>query len=224
MNSVKSFWRLCAVLAVAFFAQSASAMFVVADSRAFGKNSLVIDGASGLAWLNLNFTIDVSFNDVVGSLATDPAFADLRFGTGREVVALFKNAGFIINMGDPEEETTPERLAAGASFASAFVGVTTDAYELFEGYFEESRFIEIDPDRDLYAMETAGVVFSPSRTTVSIAWDDGTEYCFSTPACTDVGSWLVYQGAVGPVPEPSTHGLLLAGLVTVGLAARRRRA
>ncbi len=49
---------------------------------------------------------------------------------------------------------------------------------------------------------------------------------FSDPVAltASYGGMINFSTAVAPVPEPETYGLMLAGLASVGFAARRRRA
>ena len=207
----------CMTLVVA----SANAQFVTSDSAAFGEDSLVTDILSGQTWLNLNVTQGMSFNNVLLSLQLNPGMADFRLATRAEVTDLFRDAGFSVNFpsGDLSD---PSRLAAGASFADAFVGTTRDdGTETFRGFL--TRLAPINGDWTNWAMEAALVSFAPGSATVSEASLDTTAVN-SNVANPEHATWLVSNRTVSPIPEPGTYALMLAGLGALGFVAHRRKA
>ena len=209
----------CVAWAATFTPLVAQAQFSASDS-ALGANSLVTDSVSGLTWLNLDVTMGQTFNSVSHDLSFDPQFADFRIATRSEVVGLFYDAGFCVGAVSCGF-TDPDRLAAGASFAGAFNGVThANGSESFLGYLGDSAY-PIDPANNVYGLWRAGVGYDPSSPTVSRAFDDYTSPV-SSQSAPDTGTWLVAKTVVSPVPEPSTWALMLAGIAAVALVFKRR--
>ena len=209
----------CVASAATLIPFGAQAQFSASDS-ALGAHSLVTDSVSGLTWLNLDVTLGQTFNSVTHDLSVDPQFADFRIATRSEVVGLFYDAGFCVG-GVSCGFTDPARLAAGASFAGAFNGVTNaNGSETFLGYLGDSAY-PIDPAHDVYGLWRAGTGYDPSSPTVSRAFDDYTSPV-SSESAPGTGTWLVAKTVVSPVPEPSTWALMLAGLAAVALVIKRR--
>lgn len=233
-RQVVSKWLAFGVLALS--AQGASALFVASSSDGFGRNSLVVDSTSGLTWLNLDVTAGLSFNAVVGLLETDARYEGFRFASLDEVTTLFLNAGF--SVGIPSGDLSdPDRLAAATSFAKSFNGVRSKGTESFRGYTGEPGFA-IDPANGVYSLEVAGVGVRSGAKSVPTAFTDEVSY-FSPLGYAGVGSWLVYDAGVEPlpslsrvaglsvvtpIPEPSTYALMVVGLLGVAAATHRRRA
>ena len=211
------------VLAATLVAGPASAQFVTSDSQ-FGADSLVTDTLSGASWLNLNFTLGLSFDTVALKLALNPAYAGFRVATGDEVNVMFHDAGFSTNI-PAGDLTDPVRLAAGQAFADAFVGVQVGpTTELFHGRTTNASSIHTPPgEPPLYYFWGSGVSFDSSSTFASTSADDITAG-YGASADPWIGTWLISRTAVAPVPEPSTYALMLAGLGALGFVVCRRKA
>ena len=217
MDTRKFLMAGCVTLAAA----SANAQFVTSDSQ-LGVDSIVTDTLSGASWLNLNFTLGLSFDTVALKLALNPAYADFRVATADEVNVIFHDAGFSSNI--PRGDITdPTRLAAGQSFADAFVGVQVGpTTEMFHGRTTNASPIYTPPgEPPLYYFWGSGVSFDSSSMFASTSYDDITAG-YSGSAYPEIGTWLISRTAVAPVPEPSTYALMLAGLGALGFIARRR--
>ena len=214
---------LAAVLTATLIAGPASAQFVTSDSH-FGADSIVTDTLSGASWLNLNFTMGLSFDSVAVQLALNPAYADFRVATVDEVDLMFHDAGFSSDI--PRGDLTdPVRLAAGRSFADAFVGrqVGPTSEQFYGRTTNASRILTPPGESPLYYFWASGVTVDSTSQFASTSYDDITGG-YGGSAIPSMGTWLISRTAVAPVPESSTYALMLAGLGSLAFVARRRKA
>lgn len=72
---------------------SSNAALIDSDWQATGDNLITQDTTTGLAWLDLSATANVSYDDVVISLETGGAFQGFRIATQVEVLNFWANAG-----------------------------------------------------------------------------------------------------------------------------------
>jgi len=177
------------------------------------SGGVVTDGISGASWLDMSRTIGMSYNDVRNQL--DTTFSGYRIATPTEVIGLFTDAGFWIDI--PQSMSSdPARLAAGTSFFDAFTGYTdASGRESLVGYTTNAVASPFLPPGVL-RMTGYGVGVDLSGA-VATAFTDG------TAPTSDVGFerngvWLI----AAPVPEPSTWALMFAGLGALAWAVRRR--
>ncbi|MBX3622661.1 MAG: PEP-CTERM sorting domain-containing protein [Rhizobacter sp.] len=214
-----------AAMLLAISGAVSAAQFVAVDT-ALGAHSVVNDTVSGTSWLNLNYTMGVSFNQVAMSLAIDPLYSNFRVATREEVNALFSDAGFSIGNIPRGNLADPTRLEAGRSFADAFVGWTReDGYESFLG-LTTNLFTWPGLPAGVYQGWGSGVGVALNYTSAATSFDD------STAPYTDQGSpywgtWLIAREStpyVASVPEPSTYAIFGLGLLAVMGAMRRRAA
>ena len=81
------------LLMILGLSSQANAGLASADDTEFGADSLTIDSDTNLAWLDLEFTIARSYNDVSSKLGAEGEFEGFRYATEAEVLAFFVNAG-----------------------------------------------------------------------------------------------------------------------------------
>ena len=55
----------------------------------FGPNSTIFDTATGLTWLNLEYTDGLSYNEVTGEMSPGGTFARFTYATSAQVATLF---------------------------------------------------------------------------------------------------------------------------------------
>jgi uncharacterized protein YjbI with pentapeptide repeats len=114
-----------------------------ADWQVPGDGQITFDSATGLDWLNLTVTANMSVTDVTAGLGPGGAFEGFRYATAAEVEQLFANAGLtgfgteatgtIQGNTDPVLEATAAQLQAlwGLTCVS---GLPTCTYDTSAGY------------------------------------------------------------------------------------------
>jgi hypothetical protein len=210
-------WRaLIAASAFLLAETSGSAAIIQTDFATPGDNLLALDTDTGLEWLRVTATINISYNTLVSThLAPGGIYEGFAHATLAQVTTLFTNAGIdVIGGNDP----------------SNFDGIGVINSRL--GYTEYNH---------PYSVGTRGVFdHSTSAGSHSAAYVQqgqqpmGPAFNFAyaplpgtgeldTSAFPWFGHWLVRAPAVEEVPEPGTLVLLATAMGSV-FALRRRRA
>ena len=173
---------------------------------AFGADSVTWDTEAGLEWLDLTFSINMSYDSVNSQLGSGDTFDGWTIPTGSEVSTLFSNAG-ITNVIDGG--FIPQATTGPAEALIALVGNTSAPLaEQADGNYDDGGGIFIGRAR----VFVAGPGDAVSR--IDTDWYDRTSPREFT------GAWLV-RDAPRPIPEPTT--ILLLGVATLGLGCRLRR-
>ena len=69
------------------------------DARELGDGELTLDTATGLYWLDIDLTLGLSVDDLVGGAGGWLTTGGYRFATLPEVVALYNEAGIVDGTG-----------------------------------------------------------------------------------------------------------------------------
>jgi hypothetical protein len=179
----------------------------VADFRSTGDCLLTQDTQTGLEWLDLNATVNRSYDDVAAGFGGYTTTAGFRFASRSEVDQLFSNAiATVIGAGSPigQRALLPETL--GATFASSGPGAVLFGSGLFGS-----------PDASGRLGLASYEALANSLATVTTA-TNGSQSRSVTNAY--AGSFLVRttKGDVTAVPTPA----LLPGLLGMIAAVRQR--
>jgi len=196
---------LLAALFSPFLAAPASATLVSVDRLVPGDGEITRDTDTGLDWLDLTLTTNVSFADIqadVGGWISD----GWRHATRSEACQLFANAGNSFFDTTCPLQDYPSLFVSEAASLVALLGDTGGEGPLTEGYLEKP-----DPTKASTDLARVGVARDGGPT----IWEVLTVAPASAEPST--GNFLVRA-----VPEPSTGSLLAAGLALLG--ARRLRA
>ena len=114
----------CACFTVVSF--NVSAAVISTDWLTAGDNLITHDTVSGLEWLDLTETNNLSYDFVTGQLVTDGQFAGWRYATNTEVVALLNNFGIDLSAGQP---TSIDGFQdPGVAQAAGFLGNIVNEY------------------------------------------------------------------------------------------------
>jgi hypothetical protein len=158
-----------------------------ADWRVPGDNLIAIDSATGLEWLDLTVTANMSYWDVIRECGTGGLFDGFRFATAAEVEEMFTNAG-LNGFGNAASGTIQGNTNAGlqdvAENLQGILGLTciselpTCTYDSSSGYIGSSN---------------SGQYFYAVLNVSPPGWGAGTKGAWTTDgsARQDLGSMLV---------------------------------
>ncbi len=97
--------KLAAAIFLAIASSTVSAALVSVDWMNPGDKLITRDTSTGLDWLKLTETNDLSYNYVSSQLGPGGAFAGMRYATSQEVIDLYLN-NFLIDL-SPGTTTAP---------------------------------------------------------------------------------------------------------------------
>ena len=230
-------------LCLAFYGTLARGALLSIDDPVFGPGALTGDTATGLAWLDITSAGTRSFNDMTGvdgsnEFAPGGAFAGFRYATMAEVKTLWIDAGIpesAMFFGLDAEghnigtyQTNDASVFAAARTLQGLIGyeLTTANPPYVNAGGWETKGLALDP---------GGIGFPRLETcTVGTGYCGGSSIPITQAHLDSVNAtywqplqgyhhWLVEDGFVPAVPEPSTYAMLLAGLGLAGFVGRRRR-
>lgn len=170
-----------------------------------GDQKLTLDSISGLEWLDIDQTLNKSYQTVTNSFGVGGTYEGFRYATVAEFQTLLTNAGalsYSVNSFSSQyyAEVAALQTLLSTSFSSenqkASYGILADP--------AISNFQRRGVDLETLPPNLAGVFIS-----------DQTDF-----ASENKGSWLVRPAAV---PEPSAYAVTLAGLTCGGFSMWRRR-
>lgn len=85
--------KIAAALLLSVSAVGAHAVIIDHDWKTVGDANVLLDTTTGLRWLDLSVTANVSHNKVVANLVTGGFYDGFRLATQAEVLMLWSNAG-----------------------------------------------------------------------------------------------------------------------------------
>jgi hypothetical protein len=167
----------------------------------FGPDSLVFDSQTGLTWLGVRYTVNLSYNDVV----TNSKFAGYRHATPAELSTLFDDAGLT---------QTSSALLDGVDPSSAI--------STFLNLFGPTFYINDRPGilgvSDGYWTGEVGPVLINGQPKYAVNTGYQTSAINPDLAVISVGQWMVAT----PAPEPAMWALLVLAVANA-LTARKGR-
>lgn len=169
-----------------------------------GNNSLTLDTATSLEWLDMAYTVGRSFNDVQARLNQD--LAGFRIANNEEVSELLRNAGIVLTGYQPKDVGE----AANMETLLNLLGRTDSFYVV--GMFDHvGGNVILGHQYWLF-----GLLSDRVSTTSYIGGPLQDHYSTNY-----AGTFLVRDAAA--IPEPGTVSMMLAGLGLVGFMVGRRR-
>ena len=216
---------LCGILLFAWFAAVyAEAALIRANAPSIpgatddGSN-LTYDTDTGLWWLDLTITQNLSYNSVLSELAAGGMYESFRFAIRDDIQTLFAHAGVTDGVHDPP--------SPGVLNLISYIGAT--GYDDVDEVTWASGFYD-DQDSSNPAVGNAYLSHYPHgnahHDSYTAADSDNPNSYFDPDAPhPNVGSWLVTQAPPTAVPEPTTF-TMYPTLFTLGIAIgwiRRRR-
>ncbi len=188
------------------FSAPANAALVSQDHANWGAGSITLDTDTGLQWLDVDRSVNYSYNSMQAALGDGGSYAGFRYASQSEVEALFINGGVPdVNSGSAANVDPALELLAllGATYDfrgnEELFGITgtASAGGMASGTIDHFLSSGIDS----YSVTTLGAVY-------------GLNY-----SADSIGNWLVVDTAAIPVPPAF---LLFSSALGV-LACLRRR-
>jgi hypothetical protein len=211
----------CAVIAGILFTKTVSgvAALIAVDDPIFGPASVTADTATGLEWLDLTQTTNLSHLQMTALLANDVGFEGWRYAASSEVESLFTDAGIALFCCSADN-------VAPVTDLQALLGVTAigqpsppDPFTLIGslGYYGPPILNSNPPLANFDLLEIQVPIEGAAVAGVQLGLVQPLD--FASPF---IGSYLVRTG-LPAVPEPSSGILLLSALAAIaGYCSWRR--
>ena len=193
-------------VALLVMALSTRASLLTGTDPAFGANSLTIDTQTQLAWLNLSYTADLSYNQVLTDMQPGGMFSNYTFATSQEVVGLYADAG--IGVLGYNSLSSP-----AISSLISLVG-STGPINGYPGFIAISGTSNGPGAQAAPAITAVGINGNEEYFVSGGPGSGSTSYGDSTSYPT-VADWLVTT-----VPEPCVGSIAIAGIAVLTLAPR----
>ncbi len=195
--------RNAALVAYAAACSIASADIVELDDGVFGAGSVTLDTDTGLQWLDLTLSTDLSANEVDAQLGVGGTFEGWRYASVAEVLTLFVNAGIPDVPGQSSANIAPAQALMDFVGSTGFQAGIGDGRQAFGITGDKSGGLRRRADMD-------GLMVN-GMPEMSVG-----AFAFQNPngGAPVLGSWLVR------VPHPGTLAVLACG--SVGACRRSR--
>lgn len=173
-----------------------------------GDNLLTLDTATGLEWLNVPLTNNVSYDAVIAGFGGYATSLGFQYATTADIATLFSDAGVVQgniwgywNFGNPYYLASANLISL-LGITHPFDGLATCTLGFTAGAGGAFDCINNHADSVAFAV-WPGFSLGPSDSSV------------------DVGSFLLRPPNQSPVPEPSDLALVGTGLGIIGLIRRK---
>jgi len=239
---------ICFLFGVVVFvsASRVNATLLSLDDTKFGAGSLTLDTVTGLQWLDVTQTLNMSMNDVTANMGTGNTYSGLRYATANEVITLYADAGLnvvtqsnggspppyspYIDVGNVASTRMESYLAAKnllnligyapAPYSTVIPGL--DPNLILFGITGTAITPTVADPRDLYIVSELiargdALWYGYGHTAKSV--DD--VIALSSTSGDFLGSFLVRDTCPTPVPEPTTLLMISVGLVSLGLIRKK---
>lgn len=188
-------------------------------SNIFDNDTYTTDVVTGLDWLDLSETNDMSYNYVSGQLGAGGAFEGWRYATSEQVVSFWGN--FSVDLSALAVTWIPDTIDNGSRQASLLLGNLFNEYNPTEYSFGTLGITSHSPSKGkrdwlgAYHHVLGGDHTDIYYTLSSHLIDDNSSFIYT-------GSYLV-RDATQSVPEPSIAILIVSGLMVFGVVRKKAR-
>lgn len=214
--------RILAVLFTALLSTNSIAAIISTDLYALGDNLLTQDSRSGLEWLDLTETNNMTFNEVSSELGTGGMFEGWRYATNEEVVSLWNNFDHGVDLSENNHTLSLEYYYdRGIVAASNYLG------NIYHEYDPNIRYgvtgLTVNATTSSSHTSLGGFISGPLTHSTHYRSHYYTVYrgenINDDMSHVHTGSYLVREFAPGIVPVPAAVWLFISGLIgLVGFA------
>ena len=196
---------------------NASAALISQDDSTFGSGAFTKDTNTGLQWLDLSLTLNESMNYIKSNSGAGGSYSGLRYATQDEVIQFFFNAGISPVIGTSYTKTGYDAGRGlldlmGLNHNCVMYGITgTGPVNQYDVYIGAYIYVDADASDNSYITSSNIGAYTQSVPFTST---------YQEPY---LGSFLVRDTPVEPVPEPSTFLLLAPVLVFFSLKRKTIR-
>jgi hypothetical protein len=208
---------LAANLSVAATEASAA---LVSENSSYGANTLTLDTSTGLEWLDLTLTQNLSINQVSGQLGAGQQFAGFQYAHASDLHTLFLNGGVST---EPLFDSTAASDITAVTNLISLLGQTFTQNTIGEGIFgtqgwtADHRFFPDDAEAGRVSIQQN---FANCPCADALAFSSG--LASALDADPGIGSFLI-RPFTPAVPEPSTWAMMILGFAGLGFMAYRRK-
>lgn len=217
MKKSRLLGAVCACLITTSF--SASAAVVNANWKTAGDNLLTHDEVTGLKWLDLTETTNISRDYVLTQLGTGGDFEGFHYATSAEVVILWSNFGIDLSAGSASYVSGHDNNVLAAT---SFLGNTLAEYEYNDIWPVGALGLTADGYGE-WSYERLGAYFialPPDEPGTYYDTDDDLTHLMSTE---DTQGFYGHYLVMTSVPIPPAIWLFGSGLLgLVGIARRKQ--
>jgi len=198
-----------------------SSATLVSENSPFGTDTSTLDTQTGLHWLDLTLSTGLSHTEILQQIASGGTFEGYRLATEAEVSAFFVDAGLDVNA---PGSFVPQNFDPAVALAALVGTLSSDGncgtgctFSFTPGWIDGPPF---GPNEFLDASiswfdNSAGLDPTSPQAPVGRVILEGGRTDFGDPRN---GAWLV------AVPEPGSLLLMGAGVMSLVVAGRARRA
>lgn len=194
----------------------ARATLIPISNPTFGSNSLILDTSTGLEWLNLRFSLNLTAPEVISEFGPGQQFAGFRYATLDEYTSLFSEVFNTCLLCDLDLATTENfaNLFGPTSFSTILGQSLPELDGLFGAVIGPpgpSSVYNATYSYDLVAPDT--LVGMQDYEFLGITYDCSIVGC---------GSFLVRTAPTPTIPEPASLSLFGLGLIGLAIVMWRR--
>ena len=200
------------------------ATLISLDDSLFGAGSFTRDTATGLEWLDLSLTSNLSMNTILANSGVGGTYYGLRYATGNEVMTLFNDAGIVPAVGYSHTKAGWDAISIlkdlmfVTPMQSAMVfGITGTANQ--SGSNPSDHYVSAY----IWLHNSEGTVYNAYTNIDMNSFSDELYWIKSTSSSPYLGSFLVREQQPVPTPEPATFLLFVSGLGGLIIWRRKRR-
>ncbi|VAW53261.1 hypothetical protein MNBD_GAMMA05-1160 [hydrothermal vent metagenome] len=208
-------YKSISLLLLIFIIYDASAALIENDDPIFGSSAITFDTTTDLYWLDISLTTNLSYEFISSEFGAGGIYNGYRYATEEEVFSLYSSA----DIPDTSGTLTLQNVSSVFSLIS-LIGRSDktgfpEVYGITASTASFNRSVLRKIENDLVCSTLSDTVLCSMGYRVGVR-----DYISSNAANEEVGSWLVKDVKVVPIP-PSIF-LLISGLIVLKITGSKR--